>query len=88
MVVEVDFERLMGDFIRRAEDYLQAPDVFRGMELHDVAARIGVACNAHVADADRLVGIFHDFKRTIPLQDTEKLGTLLQCIKKEVSYAA
>lgn len=87
-MVEIDFEKMMGDFIRRAEDYLRAPDVFKGMELHDVAARIGVACNAHVADADSLVGIFHDFKRTIPLQDTEKLGTLLARIKEMVSDAA
>jgi hypothetical protein len=58
------------------------------MELHDVAARIGVACNAQVADADKLVGIFHEFKRTIPLQDTEKLETLLARIREMVSDTA
>lgn len=85
-MIEVDFEAMMSDFIRRAEGFLQAPDVVKGMELHEVAARIGVACNAYVADADRLVGIFHEFKRAIPYQDTAKLTSLLEQIKETVAH--
>ena len=84
-MIEVDFETMMSAFFQRAEDFLEAPDFVTGMELHDAAARIGVACNTHVENAERLVGIFHDFKRAIPHQDTEKLAELLSRIREAVA---
>ena len=84
-MVEVDFEAMTREFFECAEDFLRAPDFAKGMALHDLAARIAVACNARVPDPDRLVGVFHDFKRAIPHQDRAKLAALLARIREAVS---
>ena len=67
--------------LRQTGAYLPAPDFGKGVALHDAAARVCVACNTRVADAERLVGIFHAFKRAIPLQDAERLSVLLEQIR-------
>lgn len=86
-MVHVDYEKLVRDFLDHAEDFIRAPDFAKGMALHDLAANLGTVCNARVRGAGTLVGLFHDFKRTIPTQDVARLGALLEQIRQALGVA-
>ena len=84
VVIQVDLDEMMRDFVQHAEAFISQPDFEKGIELHDMAARAGVACNTRMAGADRLGGQFHEFKRAIPAADTERLSQLLDGIKRAI----
>ena len=85
-MVQIDFDEMMREFICDAEAFIAQPDFEKGIVLHDLAARVGVACNTRITGAERLVRMFHEFKRAIPAADVARLSDLLEEIRQSVDF--
>lgn len=87
-MVEVKLEALLDEFFQKAEDFIAAPSLVKGLDLDELAGRTSSACSSRYGTASGLVSRFFAFMQAIPRQDRGELQRLLEEIRAIVSGLA